>query len=826
MILRTWLITIAKAIWGIYLVLTSVYCLLAFLPYTYVAVIKAPPYEWMPWFANHQAILYWLALAPLAIAHWPKERSRGFFVMFGFLGLLGVYLALRSFLPGLQDNWAAYYWSLAALMPLLLVSGLEVRRQWPAETRNPDELLFPYSTGIVIAIAVALLYGLAAELHRYVENRSVSFTRAGLELAIWSLISHILFAIILLSVLNLLQIVSGRARSPKRVFPLLLGASIFGSLWRVLLGFLKGALTFEGWAAQLYASSLAAALTLWVASLVMQFSDEARSANRPESRGRKFAVFGLLLGLSLTAVALPTMIGGSDWNGVLQNTFTVIFWIVLSACIYRTRLRRTSYSWVNIVAVLILSFFAYKGLQATEIFWARPLGSTDDEVSRSMDSYAAQDASFQLVHHFLGNAREEACADLCRILRENTNIRDAEARADLHLVDELNPSTAARPNIFFFVIDSMRPDYLGVYNSQVDFTTQLDAFARDNIVVHNVYTQYAGTSLSEPAIWAGATLLHAHYMQPFARVNSLEKLVNADGYQMVVSYDEILRQLLSPADNVIKLDTDKKLWNQLEVCSTIGQLEPLLKNGLAEKQPVFFYAQPKNVHQFAHNDLPMVTADHWRMRPGFNNRIAHEVWQVDRCLGGFFSFLKSEGLYENSIIIVTSDHGDATGEYGRLSHSLSIYPEIMRVPLIVHLPDNLRRSVVYDDTHLSALTDITPSLYYLLGHRPIRANPLFGHALFVENRTELSERDELFLASDERAVYGLLMNNGGLLYTTYDSPAQSFLFDLARDPNALHSVLTDPLKRQYDDEIIKHLQSVADFYGYKPGMGSLLAAAH
>jgi arylsulfatase A-like enzyme len=98
--------------------------------------------------------------------------------------------------------------------------------------------------------------------------------------------------------------------------------------------------------------------------------------------------------------------------------------------------------------------------------------------------------------------------------------------------------------------------------------------------------------------------------------------------------------------------------------------------------------------------------------------------QVDGCLGDFFSILRARGMYDDSIIIVTSDHGDATGEFGRSSHSLSIYPEVMRVPLLMHLPDKMRGAVVYDESHLSALTDITPSLYYLLGHRPLRSNAL------------------------------------------------------------------------------------------------------
>jgi arylsulfatase A-like enzyme len=175
---------------------------------------------------------------------------------------------------------------------------------------------------------------------------------------------------------------------------------------------------------------------------------------------------------------------------------------------------------------------------------------------------------------------------------------------------------------------------------------------------------------------------------------------------------------------------------------------------------------------------------------------------------------------------VTSDHGDATGELGRSSHSLSIFPEVMRVPLLIHLPADMRRNVINDDTHLSTLTDITPSLYYLLGHRPIVANPLFGHPLFVETRQELDsyQRTELFLASDERAVFGLLTDNGKYLYTTYDSPARSFLFDLDNDPNAQHNLITAPLKRTYDGQIIDYLHQVADFYGYKPGVGSLLAA--
>ena len=821
--MRLWLATISKTLWGIYLILTSAYCLLGFLPYTYVALIKEPPYEWLPWFAHHQGALYFLLLALVAVTHWPKGKQLGFCVFVGVLTLAGTYLAVQPFLPGLEDNWTAYKWSLASLIPLVLLAAFMIRRDWPDAYGNSNILFLPYSRGILAALFVATIYQMAVELHNYVENRSIGFASSRLEIAGWSVISHAMLAVVFLSALNLIRLISRRTKDPAGVNIVLVGTGGIGVLWVMLYRLLSDSLSFQGWAAQVYAACLAAAVTMWLASLVMPFLAAQEQAM---TRGRNFGLWITVLASSILAVVLPTVIAGSDWDGVLQNSFALVFWIALAACFFTLRPRRKLYASVSLVAVLVLSGVAYKGLQATEILWAGALGKTDDDVARALENYANQDASFRLAQYLLGNGREEACGDLCRILRENANVRDAEVKADLQLVDHLAPSRNQHPNIFLFVIDSLRPDYLGAYNSRVDFTPNLDAFADESVVVHNAYTQYAGTSLSEPAIWAGSLLLHAHYLQPFARVNSLEKLARADDYRMVVSYDEILRQLLAPNDDLIKLDTDKKLWNQLEVCSTIRQLEPLLANGLGHGQPVLFYTQPKNVHQFAHNDLPLPDRDNWRTRPGFNNRIAHEVHQVDGCLGDFFAFLKAKGLYDNSVIILTSDHGDATGELGRSSHSLSIYPEVMRVPLIVHLPPTMRR-LVHDDRHLSALTDITPSLYYLLGHGPIKANPLFGHPLFVEGTEELDKyrRTELFLASDERAVFGLLTDNGRFLYTTYDSPTQSFLYDLDSDPQAQHNILTDSLKKRYDERIIAHLHEVAEFYGYRPGVGSLLAAA-
>jgi len=532
--------------------------------------------------------------------------------------------------------------------------------------------------------------------------------------------------------------------------------------------------------------------------------------------------------LTTLALSSRSLIGGEDWNGFVASTWALIFWIAMSLCLYRLRPARANYSAATIVGILLISVSVYKGLQITEIFWSRPLGSTDDDISRKLEEYGEHDASFQLAHHVLGNNRVQACADLCRILREYTNVRDNHIHAGVRLVDDLSPTRDNRPNIFIFVIDSMRQDYVGAYNPEhVNYTPNLDALARDSVVFRNAYTQYAGTSLSEPAIWSGALLLHTHFPEPFDEVNSLRTLARTDGYQLTVSYDTIMRQIFSSSDDVTWLDTNIATWNEYETCSTVQQLESVLDARTDKSRPVLFYAQPMNVHQFARNKVPSAASQHWQSPAGMNARLTCEVHWVDSCLGGFIGYLKRRGMYEDSIIIVTSDHGDATGELGRTSHSIVIWPEVMRVPLIMHVPAKMRQQLVYDDTRPAVLTDITPTLYYLLGHRPIRQNPLYGRSLFAQTQQELDgyPRRDLLLASDARAIYGILSADGRYLYTTYDAPPQSYLFDLTQDPNALHSILTPQLKQQYDEEIIGKLQQIGDYYGYKPGVGSLVASA-
>lgn len=817
--MKPWLTAVLKLLWAAYLLATSLYCLLAYLPYTYYALIKAPVYAWMPWFAAHHVLLYWPALAAGAAGYFSNRQRALFAVAFGLASVCGIALIFHPVLPNIQSDGTALVLAVAALL-LLILSTLPITIEtWPAGAL-PEQPSIGYSSPATAAVSIGILGLVGTELRFHGQHSPGS-----LVLWTFSLITHIVLAVVVVTALNMLSLIAGRSRFARETRAALLLLIAFTILWRATSRFLEAAVSDSSAAADFYAAALALALCCLGISLVRPVTAKMKTA-AADDRRRGWVLVTVAGMAALVALFVPTEVGAWDWNGVFQSAFALALWGVIGYTVCALFPKKRRYSWQALAAVMVSTVFLFKAFEATDFLWARSLGTTQDGVARSVQAYAEKDFSFGLASEFLGQGlKPQNCDELCRILREYTNIREATADKELRLVKNLVPITGERPNIFIFVIDSMRPDYLGAYNRKVDFTPNIDAFARDSVVFRNAYTQYAGTTLSEPAIWSGALLLHAHYIQPFAKVNSLERLVKTDGYEQIISYDTVLQQLIQPSPDLVKLDTDKPLWNEFEIGSTVKQLEQAIDTRPDRSRPVFFYAQPMNVHVFAHNDLPTARDANW-YTPGFNSRISFEVHHVDGILGEFFAFLKSRGLYDKSIIVLASDHGDATGELGRNLHSSIIYPEVMRVPLIIHLPKSMAGKFVHQADDIATLTDITPSLYDLLGHGPVKHNPLFGRPLFTQTREELAtyHRKDLFLASDARATYGILSGNGRFLYTVYDEPAQSMFFDLSNDPLAQHNIVTPALKSSYDHRVIDELKLIADFYDYKPRVGSFLSA--
>ena len=83
---------------------------------------------------------------------------------------------------------------------------------------------------------------------------------------------------------------------------------------------------------------------------------------------------------------------------------------------------------------------------------------------------------------------------------------------------------------------------------------------------------------------------------------------------------------------------------------------------------------------------------------------------VDDQLGKLFLHLKSTGKWENTIVVLTGDHGQAFYEHGFASHANAIYNEVMRVPLLIKIPGATGK--VFDK--LVEHVDIPPTVLSIL----------------------------------------------------------------------------------------------------------------
>ena len=146
----------------------------------------------------------------------------------------------------------------------------------------------------------------------------------------------------------------------------------------------------------------------------------------------------------------------------------------------------------------------------------------------------------------------------------------------------------------------------------------------------------------------------------------------------------------------------------------------------------------------------------------------------DRSLGAFLDGLRSRGLDQQTIVVVFGDHGEAFGQHdGNYGHSIFIYEENIRVPLVIGLPEAAGLRV----RRVASVIDITPTILDLLG---LPAAPLH------QGTSLLAPGDRMALFYTDYTI-GWLGLRDGCWKLLYEVEAQrSRLFDVCLDPAETH----------------------------------------
>jgi arylsulfatase A-like enzyme len=776
------LFLITRLAFGLLCLVTSVYCLLLYIPFSYYGFIHDPILWWLPAFVRLHAYLYGITLSAIAVTLIPDLRKPATRVpVAAFLlmnAALSLYFILFSDLRHLGPDFAAYTWSIFGLFPVVWLGAIDAacagapaaeQRSAIVARRSPDLASLGFS-----AIAVASGFA-AVSMIRDILGSGQHLSHSARWLGIFASFSaHVGIFVIVGGCFLLVAKCSAWFRRSELVYSLLAGILTWGLCSLAVLKIALPTLSFTGIPADLVSCAVGLAVVVGVVGTVSRV--KLRVLELAGSSGKMGAWMLGLLTVSFLPLAysIPSVIAKTDWDFVLQKFAVLLLWtsvyMFLGKADIAVRKGRLPASGLAVVITLttVIGFYKLNSDARGESRW-----------DNLVEAYAGSDISFKTAADILSRSLDNSSHDnFYQFLRQHTNI-SAEITAPpaaVELVSSLAPGKMNKPNIFIFVIDSLRQDYVPHYSSSATFTPEIARFADDSIEFKKAFTRYAGTALSEPAIWVGAMQAHKQYIQPFYPMNNLETLLQNEGYDSFVSVDGILGLMFSPSFPVHRLDEHTKNWGELDFVPTLAEIQRDIDARPDKAKPIFVYTQPQNVHT-----VTMELTKHGSTRREMS---IYELKRIDKAFGEFIGFLKNRGMYENSIIVLTSDHGDAYGEFGRYGHCDFLFPEVIRIPLVIHLPSEMRRKMVWDSESVAFSLDVTPSIYYLLGHRPILNNELLGRPLFTETQAERQAyvRKDYLLASSYAAVYGILSDDGDSLFIADAVNHRGYFYDFSQDP--------------------------------------------
>ncbi len=178
------------------------------------------------------------------------------------------------------------------------------------------------------------------------------------------------------------------------------------------------------------------------------------------------------------------------------------------------------------------------------------------------------------------------------------------------------------------------------------------------------------------------------------------------------------------------------------------------------------------------------------------------VREVDDAVSKFFGILEEKGVLRDSVIIITSDHGDEFGEHGGISHDGKMHSELVEVPLMIYEPE--REKALVRDTLVTTL-DIPPTIVHLFGLEPVSAfkgcsllpleeyqeKGVFGEAVDKHGSLE---------TGGEKEVHYYREGDLKIIYRERDDSWE--LFDLESDPEETRNIAeTSPFAEAMKEKV-------------------------
>lgn len=284
------------------------------------------------------------------------------------------------------------------------------------------------------------------------------------------------------------------------------------------------------------------------------------------------------------------------------------------------------------------------------------------------------------------------------------------------------------------------------------------------------------------------------------------------------SFDEWVRRI--KVSEEFDLDYAKRQYLPPSIKKQLNLVQEILADKVNRKRPCFIYLQPEELH-FHNNwfsydivDKSNSDAEYMDLKAAYKSGVFKErgyltqtlaLIYVDNCLRKFFYQLRHEGLLDNTIILITADHGSSYG-HAPIRNGLSFnnfFSENYHIPLFIYNQGEKKRV-----NNFLLNCDVIPTLMDIMGKRSM-AHHMKGHSAFSSKREiihseymgpgyqDLWNKKIWFSARNSKYKINYIVG----LFDRFESGRLEAVYNIIEDPKELNNLV----KSRYDEAEVGRL---------------------
>ena len=376
------------------------------------------------------------------------------------------------------------------------------------------------------------------------------------------------------------------------------------------------------------------------------------------------------------------------------------------------------------------------------------------------------------------------------------------------------------PDIVLVVLDAARADNFGCYGYERNTTPNVDALAAESLVFEHAYATSPYTACSMPTMFTGLSFRdhgvvgRNHSLDE--SITTLAESLQNGGYrtscysanpnnavgrgtgQGCDLFEELWRGA-SPSDAIDPYRVSSSAIARL--AEPFDQPEFLMLHYVPPHEPYLpapgfdLFGDPTYTGDYDGSRDTVLGIDAGRLDPTPADMAEIVSLYDGNLLTGDDAFsqvldvLKQRGRWDNTVVLVLSDHGEAFREHGKMSHNSTVYDEMLHIPFILRLPGGVVPEQI-DTRGLVSLEDVVPTLLGLAGIEP--TGPLSGVDLLASS---VPRRRGVVARSDQDPPFLSYRTSRWKLIT---GRGVNELYDLEADPaesdNILESVASESIQ--------------------------------